>query len=61
MVKMKKILNTIINQIFEFDLLTYFDPFLNVFWLFLPASKWRENPQTEGPQIFATLKSDKYI
>ena len=31
------------------------------FLLFLTDSKWRENPQTDRPQIFATLKSDEYF
>ena len=39
--------------------LTYFDSFFDVFSLFLMISKWRENPQTEGPHIFATLKLQK--
>ena len=58
MSRIKRISNTIINNIYDFHLMTSFDP---IFELFLTFSKWRENPHSEGPQIFATLKSDEYF
>lgn len=42
-----------------FHLLDLFDPFFDEFLLFLMDLKWRENPHSDSPQIFVTLKLQK--
>ena len=57
--KYRQFQNMTLKSILIMTVLAYFQSIFDEFLLFLMVSKWRENPQSDRPQIFAALKLQK--